>query len=62
MNQMWLSTRLNVILLLNFAWTVPGLKMGMYDHSTDLLLIINVTIHWAIYQTKDIRKSLRRGL
>ena len=36
--------------------------MGMYDHSTDLLLIINVTIHWAIYQTKDIRKSLRRGL
>jgi len=45
MNQMRLSTCLNVILLLNSAWTVPGLKMGMYDHSTDLLLIINVTIH-----------------
>jgi hypothetical protein len=35
----------NVILFLNSAWTVPGFKMGMYYHSTDLLLIINVTIH-----------------
>jgi hypothetical protein len=37
--------KLNVNLLLNSAWTVLGLKMGMYDQSTDLLLITNVTIH-----------------
>jgi len=42
---MWPTTCLNVILLLNSARTVLGLKRGMYDHSTDLLLIINVTIH-----------------
>jgi hypothetical protein len=37
--------KLNVNLLLNSAWTVLGLKISMYDQSTDLLLIINITIH-----------------
>ena len=31
--------------LKNSARTLLGLKTGMYDHSTDFLLIINVAIH-----------------